>query len=56
VAGGYPAAASQKRDLDEAWQHDLGDDGIVDTSLFNPGLIVVATVPSPSIFSPKSLP
>src|SRR5882757_5672116 len=30
--------------LDEAWQHDLGDDGIVDTSLLSPGLIVVATV------------
>src|SRR5882757_5983603 len=33
-----------ERDLDEAWQHDLGDDGIVDTSLLSPGLIVVATV------------
>jgi hypothetical protein len=25
-------------------QHDLGDDGIVDTSLLSPGIFVVATV------------
>src|SRR6266700_8043248 len=31
------------RNSDEAWQHDLADDGIVDTPLFGIRLVIVAT-------------
>jgi hypothetical protein len=31
-------------DLDEVWQHDLGDDGIVDSPLFRARLVVIATM------------